>query len=450
MDGTHRLSLFFLVFCLFESAQAMQGAANAGVGLEYSDNLARSSADGDGTWGAIAWMGGELYEDSERLQLSAESGLQYENYFSSAIDDELLFSLDGRGRYWLLPGRLSWMAENHFQQVRIEPLRTRTPANRQDANLFWTGPELRWPVSAADTLTLGARYGNVYYEDTPADNDRLLGSLRWSRALTPTTELSVNYQFTDVHYDENTAVYDQGRLVMVTDDYSRSDLYARLAYRLPLWRLRMEAGLTELDREHLDDADGPLFAALLQRDLPREGYIGLRARRQYTDSGETLAGEAALPSLFNLAASSVLQDIILEQRLDVFAELNRDDWSLLGGVYRTEENFEELELDRKAYGLSAELAYAPWLTARGAVFFRYEDERYSDIDRDDNTYALGVRAQKRLARRWELGAELGHVERDSSAAGFDFTESRALLYLRFGPARALDPERRRRSDFERF
>ena len=68
----------------------------AGLGWQYSDNVALTPDDEEADWGAVAYLGGSLIEDGGPLTYNAAGTLTYQRYANKTFDDTTYFNLNAR------------------------------------------------------------------------------------------------------------------------------------------------------------------------------------------------------------------------------------------------------------------------------------------------------------------------------------------------------------------
>src|SRR5512139_2041137 len=188
------------------SAHAQQAEAQPGLnytlrgGLGYSDNLGRS--DGGGTESAFYSLGGTLdWRQTEgRVTGNATADLDWMDYFESGYDSQVWGNLNANVAYQMIPDRLVWVVEDNFGQGASDPFASMSPNNSENINYFSTGPDLTFRFGGASGATLGARYSNAWYEDSPNDNNRYSGNLQLFRELSAQSRVYLQGNYEDVQF----------------------------------------------------------------------------------------------------------------------------------------------------------------------------------------------------------------------------------------------------------
>lgn len=409
-------------------AQALEIELGSGIGAEYTTNVLRSENNEQDELIGNVWAGASLIERSPTLTAEVAAAADAQTYLNDTVSDDVLFSLASAIDWAILPQRFIWHLEDYYQQSQVSPLEPAGPDNRQDTNVFWTGPDVLLRLAQLYTVELGARYGDYYYADTAGDNTRLAGMARLTRRLSEINSIYLQASQTQVEYDQPGAIGVDG---VPNSDFDRTDAFAGWMYESVLTELRLELGATRIERETLQDTDGLLGALTVRRRLPREGSIGLRVLHQYTEGG----GDLLLTGGGRLGAASadtgITQDIAYER----FAEIFYDDrW---GGaqvnlrLYRRAEDYEVALLDRTTYGLRAEAGYRLAPAWRGNVYGAYRNRDYDLLTRTDHDVTVGLGASYLMTRRLTADFDVHHNARESDA-GTDFNESVAIISLRYG------------------
>jgi hypothetical protein len=410
-------------------AHALQMEWGTGATLELTDNVTRAPAQPRSEQIGILWAGVWLREDTPTLRLGLSSTVEYRDYQRGTFDDENLFDLAAMMTASLIPQRLHWHLENYFQQIRLTDLDPLTPDNRQDSNVFWTGPDVFFRFGPSTDLQLGARAGHHYYSRSDADNYRIGASSRLTRRMRPRLDGFVHLETLRVEYEDSAWF----------SDYKRLDALAGVDYFLRTTDIRLEGGHTWIDRDDATTLEGFLGALRITRRLPADAAAGVVYTRRFTDAGATLLAAGADPMRAERVTRAVPRGLVYEHRAELFytRQLGMID-TRVAAFWQDEEVRERsgapdiFEEDRRMVGGRVDLGYRiniEWLLA---AYLSYRNSDYPQIGREDDDWLIGARAEYRLSRHFTTGLELLRNERISNLPEEEFTENVVLISLRYG------------------
>ena len=81
-------------------------------------------------------------ERTKDIEALVSARMTYEHYVNGSFDDQLLFGVDAFSTLMIRPRWFSWTVEDRFGQAPVSRLAAITADNRQDFNVFSTGPEV--------------------------------------------------------------------------------------------------------------------------------------------------------------------------------------------------------------------------------------------------------------------------------------------------------------------
>lgn len=421
------------------SAHAARAAYGFGYISEYSSNVERTPIDPKHDW-INAAIGGLAYEENTADLAARVTGqVEYRNYAENTFSDDVLGTLDASSVWTLSPRRLTWTVEDAFRMVTLDPRAAATPRNLAGANIFNTGPDAYFRFGPLHTLSLGARYGNVYVGDADIDNNRYTGIVRWLYQSSPSAVWSLNLEHLNVAFDND----------VLNENFRRDDAYARLLVRQARSELTLDAGRTRIDRDRSPELEGSLSRVGWRRQLSSESSFGLSAASGYQDVGAELLGFLTGPTapvaspVPPVGTDVVTSDLYYSRQADVFYTRQG---ARFGGIVRAiarELDFETSLQDRDEAGGSLELGYVHSATTTATVFGDYLKIDYAQIARKDEDIHYGLRLAYLVARNVSVGLEGRRIERTSTDAASEFVDKRALLTVLYSTAPLYTPLSRR-------
>ena len=326
-------------------ALALQFDANAGLGIEYTDNATQAMSNEVDDWILHANLGAIIEESTGPLLARAEAAWRHENYRDNSFGDQDYFSLDAVADWAQLRDRLSWNIRDFFSQTSIDNLGTDTPNNVENTNAFSFGPTVRFPITARQDVFVAPFIRDYSYEESDIDNRRYGLYTGWSYQMYPTMKVGLEGDFTDVNYDN------------LNSDYVISTVHAVLSGTRHHSVYRLTLGYTTVDRDGFDNQDGPTGSLSWLYNLTGKSSVHAYLASNLTDSSSTFLGSAINPENGDFTNIQTSSDIFREDILRL--EYNRQDSTLNTRVWselRELDYKEELD-DRKVQDYGAEISY---------------------------------------------------------------------------------------------
>lgn len=437
--------LFFVAVSIVDTAIAGEYSYGFGYSAEYSDNprLVPNAMEDELTH--ILNAGFSANQNSRELDLRAQASAAYRNYQHNVFADGSLFGFNGALVWKPLPDVLHWTIEDVYTQVAANATVADTPANRVNANVLSTGPDLFWRIGPVQTLQLGGRYASTEFDTTDdamtassneADNTRETGTVRWFYRSSPTTTFSVGYLAEDVDFDASAAS---------ALDFRRYETTVGFVNRIARNSVTLDLGKTRIQRDSQPEIEGALVRLSWLRELTSDATFSVTASRSLSDTAEELLATVAEPSVGRPARREepITTDAAggtLVNTSDIFVSkqfmalyTRRSGNSLLSiSVFRSKRFFEiDLASDEDAIGGSAEINRPLTDTLSASAAVRYVETTFPTLQREDETTTAGVALQYRLTRTLSSGLAYTRQSRSSSDPGSEYAENRAVLSLSY-------------------
>lgn len=414
------------VACLLVySAWGAQADFGVGYVREHRSNIDQRPGEGVSEDINVAIAGLSYVENSADFSARVTAQAEYRDYTTDFFSDESLFLLDASAILTLSPGHLTWSIADAFREVTIDPTQAPLPANRAGANVLETGPDAFFRVSPTQTVSLGARYGNVYVGNTEFDNDRYGASARWIYQAAPQTHYSLNFEHLRVDYDEP-----------INEDFRRQDVFFRFQTRRAHAEITLDAGGTNIDRERSDAVRGSLGRLTWRQDLTSVSTAGAAVAVGYQDIGSELLRYVTPPTTsINVTPppipviNIVTNAIYYSRQADVFYT-NRSS-SVLWNLRLTARDIDfesPVNEDREEAGGSGDIVYYYSGATTVGLYGSRMNMDYAISGRQEETQTwlrIGYRAQ----RHFTVSLDVGRVERDSTDPAREFVDDRVMLSL---------------------
>jgi len=277
------------------------------LGVGETDNVALTSANQQAQTIGLAGVDFDVKRLGSRLDANLVGDFDYLDYFQNAYGGQAIGRFDGLLDAKLLPGILTWVAEDDFGETQQNPLIPVVGTNLENINVFSTGPNLMLRPLNDTLFELGGRYAVSDFEDSPDDGYRFLETATLERELSAASNVSLNANITQAHFDttdvpcteEETVVLPSERLrcagdVLVNSDFERRNFYG--SYNIAGVRTQISAqlGVSQVNEPGYWIST-PLAQLSVSRQLSPRMSVNISAGRQFTD---------ALDSFRNLRAGA--------------------------------------------------------------------------------------------------------------------------------------------------
>ncbi|WP_405223896.1 outer membrane beta-barrel protein [Lentisalinibacter sediminis] len=393
------------------------------AGGTYSDNIGRDSgAEEEGT---IAFVGlsTDVTQATRRIDFSLLSDLDFFHYPDTDFDDEVFGAANADLTLDLIPNLLDWVTTDRFGKLQTNPFGADTPDNRSNFNNFSTGPELTLSLGDRTRLTLGGRYGVNSFEERDTDNDQVTASIALSRAISRNRSVGLTAAYDDIDYDDE-----------LNQDFERRSLAATFRSEISRGSLAVDLGINEVEVAG-ETLDGTLASVSFDRNLTARTSFSLGYDRRFSNAGDIFnrfqTGGSGFGETQDIAGDG---EPFESQRFSVSlrTEAGGNDFSL--AVFRSEEDFEsDNALERQRDGVRAGVSRRLGSNWRISLDGRFEQSDFQNADREDDDLFASVNVSRRLTRTLFIDFTYQYADRGSSDGGFDFTENRYTLTLRFDP-----------------
>ena len=402
-------------------ASAVTFEPGAGLGWQYSDNVALQPDNTDADWGGVAYLGGLLKEEGGPLTYNAGGTVTYQRYANKTFDDTTYFNLNAQARWEQIDNRLNWRVSDFFTQSSVQSLGRDVPTNTQDTNVFSIAPDIAFPYASGHRFGFTPFFRDYYYEVSDTDNQQYGLDANWSYPMYPTLRLGVSGNYTDVNYDSSNV-----------PDYVRSNLRLFISGSRPHSEYSVNAGTTRLSRDGGQDQTGFGGSVNYLYNFTGRSSVRLVMSTDLTDSSQTFFNSATDPDTGSQGNVQTSSDTF---RNNVFTlTYNRKDETFNTRVWGElrKLDYDEAPRDRDAQELGANLDYRVNAYLGTGVFGSYIRIKQTDISRTDQRYVLGGRVKYNFSKKLSANASLQYRKRDSTLNSFNYDEYSALLGVVYG------------------
>jgi hypothetical protein len=410
-----------LVGSLTAAALANSQEASFGVsaGFGTTDNVLLTPDGGESETIATLGVQIDVDHDGSKLDATATGNVSLERYLDDTYDDDVVGRLDALLRFSFVPERFSWVAQENYGQMQVDPVSALTPDNRESVNYFSTGPDFNFRFGSDMFATLGARYSISDFEVSPIDGDRLVLMAGFGRSLADTSRLTLNVTSERLEFDNP-----------INEDYDR--IAAFLTYDLKGARtdLKVDVGQSEV-RQDSGDFDGPIARIAVTRQLSSSASLALEGGVALTDASDSFRQLGTVQSdNIVVGPSNASPETFERQDAQLTWRYARNRTTLYAIAQWADDDYEQsqqLDVTRHGMQLGLERAMSRFLTGR--VFGSRTESEYQSPAFTDEMWSAGFQLSWLIGRTLALELRFDHTNRDADGEDFDYEENRAFLTL---------------------
>lgn len=418
-----------LGLAMLAPALAQQGAErperyswSAEVGAEYSDNIAQTATNELDETIAIGRLGLDLATDRPRFDADIVADLQYRDYLDRDFSSEVAGGLSGFLDFAFVPERFSWIVEDNYGQIAKTRQVADRPDNREQINYLSTGPEITLPLGSRTRAVLSGRYADTYLEDSPQDNEAVIGSLALVRNLSDGVSISLDGGASKTEFDDPTFLSYQMRQASLGLDLrgSRTELI-------------LSGGYAEYDQEGRDEvSDFTMVRVDLSRKIGARSKLRLVAGTAPSSTGENFRRDQSVIGIGDgPEAAQAANDIFRLDDAYIAWDTDRERTSISFVVAARREKHELVTaLDREQYRGNVYFTRRISRTLTWNLLGSYLQEELLETGIKFDEWLVGSSLSWDFARRFSLQFRLEHFAGGSDDGTRDYDENRA--YLSFG------------------
>lgn len=414
-----------------EVALAQDATYALTAGARYSDNIERSTVGEISDTAIVAGLQLGINREGSKLAASIGAGLEYLNYLDNDFRDEVVGSLNANLTFALVPDRFQWVVQDMFGQTRIDRSFAESPSNRQYSNVFTTGPDWRIPLGERSQLRLEARWSDVRYETTEADNQRYSGTVTLSRAMSPASNAYVGVRGERIEYEPDSTG--------VAFEYDVASGYLGYRHEAARTTIDVQAGYTSFDGL-ARSVDGPLLQLAIDRELTPRSTLEFRAGTALTDSAQVFRRDQELAGVDGGTGTVVISRDPLQSSYASLAVslVSSRNTIRIGLDWRRDDQETELELDRGLWSASLVLSREMSSRLRGRVSAGYLTEDAANATANFDEWFVGAGLEWTLTRTLSLALRVDRYEgsyTDAAPGSRNYAENRAFVGLTYAPRR---------------
>lgn len=412
-----RTTFVATLLCSF-TASATDISTNASVGLRYTDNAGLTSDNEINETIVTTSVGAAINTGGGPFKFNAKASALYEHYSKDTFADQQVYTLGMTAGWVTFKNRLDWTLEDYFTQQSIDSLSPDVPDNRQDTNVLTFGPNIYFPISARQTITLKPEYRKFTYESQNADNQQSSLNANWGYQLFRNMNLSLNAGIRKVDYDDSVINGNRFRNFSLIASGQRS----RSNYSLSL-------GATRVDTENGGGQRGFAGSMTWLLNITDTSSIRTNMSSDLTDANNGLLNFSRSPEDGDFSNEQISSDVSRNSVIRVAynkknERLNSSVWSEL-----RKQKYELTTLDREVQDYGIKFNYPLTAILSTGLSTRYSSTKVIDVGRVDDEYSLNVNFNYRLSRKFSVNLDLKYQEKKTNIGSGEFDELSAFASL---------------------
>ena len=420
-------SVKFFHFLIIILACSQVKAADVSFGLDFilakHDNVNLDLISAGDEWVNTITGTIGVIENSSNLIADVNASVSVLNYKNDPSQDTTELNLALNTLWIVNPNRFEWLVSDVYTQTLINPLLSDSQSNREDINIFTTGPNYYLRLNSQHNINFDARFENIYYSSTNGDSDRISTALGWEYRVNSALTNSLNAEFSTLDYKDNTL-----------NDYGRNDLFVRVAYQRGRNRFIAEAGVTKLEFESQDDFSEPRYLLSIQNQRTVNSDVFLEFSHRISDEATEIIDDALDPLADSATSTSVGTDIFLEDNINIRYNKTTNRFGFFAEIEGVKRNYATQDLlDIHSFQVSIQptinFSQTASLNLEAMQLTTLYDNSILDREDVDTTYILSYNNSFSRNLRWSLSVET--EQRKSTVPLFDYEDNRILATLSY-------------------
>jgi len=372
------------------TAQAADFGATIDVGVGYSDNI-DTAPDDLAIEEKMGTVGLNLlyFEDTRRFDADVLADVMYVDYLDNTFDNDVIGNARGDVTLGLMPERFQWQISDNFGQIRTNRFSPVSPTNRENINVFSTGPDLLFRLGARNGVRLSARYGRTDFETSVQDEESRRGSIALTRELSGGSTAALIGE---------TAQYDFTQATFA--DFDRHNLYLNYETAGARTTLGVDVGYTIVDFGD-EDSDGVLGRLRLTRRVSAASTIAFGLGTSFSASGDVFRNtQRRLSGRDDAQLTLAVSDVFWRRSVDVGWTFARARTALTLTVLYSNDTYEhQTDFNRELMVTSLEVRRELGRNSSFDLGARYNDEEF-DSGIDSKTLRLSA------GFAWQVGQHI--------------------------------------------
>jgi len=410
-----------LLFFFSQQSIAADIRYNVGASVAHYDNINHDVTPVSDESSFSIYGGVELTEENASFSSTLVSQVRATQYSNNIESDENNIKLSTDNLWRINPGQLEWYVGDTFTQTAIDSLVSDTPSNRQDVNLFSTGPNYIIRINSTNNLRLEGRVENFTYEEND-DSNRLFLAARWIYELNSATRLTANDEAITAKFNGDST------------DYNRNDIYLGIDYVRGLNTFNAEYGVARIDNDDAPNFDGNRYLIAFTNTRTKTSSVRFIFENTLTDTGSRLLSDINNNFISTSNNGTSANDIFAEKSYRARYMKTFSNSFLALEIGSADRNYEiQTTLDEREK--VADIEYELNLKRTNKMIFdlKYVNTTYKDpvFNRVDKDYIYSIKYLHEFMRNINFNVEVISNERISTIDTEAYEDLRFILSLNY-------------------
>ncbi|VAW92016.1 hypothetical protein MNBD_GAMMA22-2538, partial [hydrothermal vent metagenome] len=261
------------------------------------------------------------------------------------LADTTFYKMIADFNWEIIPSSLTWQINNNLSVQERNQLNRPLPTNKQQVNIFSTGPSYIYRLSPINSILLDYRYSDIKYDRklfvTNVDNQRNVYNLAFEHKISEVSNITLNYDDTRVNYlDETNNTDFTGKSVYFTYNAVKARSTVALSAGVN------KAKLVTNTREYKSD----FYSAQWDYQINFSSNLSARYRKGLSEASNDISLSNFLNTGGANNANLLDSSIFTVERFYLMYAQNRANWKtsyILNGV---EQDYDQVRPTQKTLG----------------------------------------------------------------------------------------------------
>lgn len=407
-------------------ARAIEVAPSASLSIFRTDNAFASHLNPQAEVGVDAFAGISVQHHGPRVDVNTDVGVVRREFGQGSTDAETL--PQGRASIFLslVPEKLSWEFDDRMGRTTSRSFTALAESDRDNVNLFRTGPDLRLSLPAHNAILVSTRASQSTFQNSDIDSRRYSGSFAGAHYFTELSFFGFTYSRELVNYTGND-LYPSSRSESAHVNFSLDSQRTFFA---------TELGVESLEVGNQGSRKTPRVLVSLRRRTSPRWTVSAEYRHEFSDVADSL--RADLIDRFSSGTDQGARVVAEPYKGDVaYIMAVRSAGKLLMAwqVGLSRENYARAfdQFDRKNYSGQMQAYYTlnSYWGINGRL--RWIDDNSFQSSARVKYATAGIGITRQASRSLALSLDAEHSRSDSRDLLRRFSENRVTFSLSYSP-----------------
>ena len=417
------LVIFTGIFLCSFTANAMdiRLEPTVGVSTEYTDNSKLTENGELRELITTTYVGVNLDAGSGPFQLNANSTLKYLDYMQSTFTNRRYLNLNATAKWDMWKNRLDWKLQDFVTQQSMDSLSPDTPDNTQHVNVLTFGPNIYFPISGRQKVTLRPEYRKFnYHNDHTYNNQQNSLTADWNYQIYRTINIGFTGGTNEVDYSDPT----------ISDNES-SNIHFTISGQRLRFNYSGKLGSTYIENETGSEIHGITGDMIWVYNISDHSNLRTYIATDLTDTSNNLLNASINPENGDISNDQITTEILRNSIIRLAYQNNDPRLNTSIWLELRRQNYTVAMLDRDVQAAGIAFNYPITAMLSTGINTRYSRTELADTDRKDNLFNISGNINYRFSRRLLGSAELKYNKKYSTLDTAEFNEFRVLFSLAY-------------------